>query len=131
MSRNRGKPKPSLRDYSRVRLSSEQKISLIKTIGTVTHHSIVTAILGCVIVEHDLDVLLRRRFKRNDDETWKSLQDEKGPLQTFYSKIVLGYAFKIYDEKVVKDLNIIRTIRNAFAHSRMLLNFEHPKKLKN
>jgi hypothetical protein len=40
-------------------------------------------------------------------------------------KIVVGYALKVYDEKFRNDLEIVRQIRNAFAHSKKLIDFDH------
>jgi DNA-binding MltR family transcriptional regulator len=77
-----------------------------------------------VLVEHELDYWLRRRFKRNDKKMWEKLLDERGPLRSFAAKITIGHAFGIYDAKVDHDLNIVRTIRNAFAHSKKLLDFD-------
>jgi hypothetical protein len=52
--------------------------------------------------------------------------DERGPLRTFAAKITAGYAFSLYNEKVEHDLHIVRVIRNAFAHSKKLLDFDDP-----
>jgi hypothetical protein len=52
------------------------------------------------------------------------LTNEKGPLSTFNSKIIAAYAFGLIDETTRKNLNIIRTIRNAFAHSKRLIDFD-------
>ena len=87
-------------------------------------HPISTAILGAVMVEHELDILLRRKFQRKDDDTWATLVAETGPLSTFGRKIIAGYAFKLYDDKTKFDLDVIREIRNAFAHSRKIIDFD-------
>jgi mannitol repressor len=126
MARNRGKVKPSLRDYSHLRLSGEEKTTLIHTVGNIDQHAIVTAILGCVLVEHELERLLRRRFKRNDDAAWKLVVGDRGPLGTFYAMITAGFAFGIYDDKTRDDLHTIRNVRNAFAHSKKNLDFGDP-----
>jgi len=47
-------------------------------------------------------------------------------LNSFYSKIVIGYALGIYDKGMRSDLTIVRNIRNAFAHSKTLIQFDHP-----
>jgi DNA-binding MltR family transcriptional regulator len=124
MSRNRGKKKPKLRDYSDLVLSDEEKIALSAAASSIEQHPIVTAILGYVLVEHELDILLRRKFKRNDIVTWEELTDEKGPLRSFYAKITIGLALGIYPEKIAHDLHVVRVIRNAFAHSKKLLKFD-------
>lgn len=125
-SRNRGKKKPKLRDYSNLVLTGEEKQALHAVAESGDQQPIVTAILGCVLVEHELDVLLRAKLKKRDDETWRSLTDERGPFRSFSTKITMGHALGIYDDKIRNDLDLVRTIRNAFAHSRKLLDFNDP-----
>jgi hypothetical protein len=54
------------------------------------------------------------------------LVGDNGPLHSFYSKIVTGYALGIYDDGIRDNLHIVRNIRNAFAHSKKLIQFDHP-----
>jgi DNA-binding MltR family transcriptional regulator len=121
---SKGKRKLSLRDYSRLVLTGEQSAALFDAAVKFDQHSIVSAILGYVLVEHELDKLLRRRFKRNDDKSWEVLLDDRGPLRSFHTKIETAYALGILDDPTRKDLHILRTIRNAFAHSKKLLDFD-------
>jgi DNA-binding MltR family transcriptional regulator len=125
-SRNRGRKKPKLRDYSHLVLTSEEKEAISAAAHSVEQHPIVTAILGYVLVEHELDILLRQKFRKGDDEIWAELQDEQGPLRSFSTKISMGYALGIYNDKIRDDLNVVRIIRNAFAHSKKLLEFDDP-----
>jgi DNA-binding MltR family transcriptional regulator len=121
---SKGKRKAKLRDYSRITLSAEESDALRKQLLQLEENPIATAILGAVLVEYELDGLLRRRFRRNDDETWERLVSEQGPLHSLYAKIVAGYAFAIYDKKLRDDLHIVRAIRNAFAHSKKMIDFD-------
>jgi hypothetical protein len=50
-----------------------------------------------------------------------------GPLSSFSSKILLGFALGLYGPVVKKDLNVIRNIRNAFAHAMMPITFDSPE----
>jgi hypothetical protein len=102
---SKGARKAKLRDYSNISLTTEQSEALRKLLLQYEQHSITIAILGAVLVEHELDALLRMRFKRKDNDTWEKLVSDRGPLGTFYAKIVAGYGFGIYDEKVVHDLH--------------------------
>ena len=65
------------------------------------------AIMGAALVESHLERLLRPKFKRKDHETWMRLVGEYGPLTSFASKIIAGYAFELYDETTLKNLNKI------------------------
>jgi hypothetical protein len=123
-SRNRGKPKSKLRDLSRLPLEQEDRTAVAEALGQATH-PIAAAILGAVMVEHDLETLLRNKFKHKDDQTWSILTERDGPLHSFFSKIVTGYALGIYNKTVLDDLHILRNIRNVFAHSKKLIQFDH------
>jgi hypothetical protein len=122
---SRGKPKPKLRDLSEQPLTIEEQDALIDAIIVVTP-PIVVAILGAVLVEHELESSLRRKLPRKDDETWRDMLDERGPFSTFSRKIMAGHAMRIYDEAFQTNLDIIRVIRNAFAHSKRVIDFNHP-----
>ncbi len=124
MSRNRGQPKLKLRDLSRLPPTKEEQDALLAAITSTTAPN-ATAILGAVFVEHELEVSLRRRFTRNDDDTWAAMLADNGPLSTFFAKIVTGYAFRLYDEPTMDNFHIVRNIRNAFAHSKKLISFDH------
>jgi hypothetical protein len=50
---------------------------------------------------------------------------DRGPLSTFSNKILMGHALRIYDENTRCNLDIVRNIRNAFAHSKRPINFDH------
>jgi hypothetical protein len=54
------------------------------------------------------------------------MPSRQGPLSTFARKIALGHALRLYDADFRDNLDIIRSIRNAFAHSKRLIDFDHP-----
>lgn len=124
MSRNRGKKKLKLRDLSRQHPTDAEASAIL--IGLTKNETpIVVAILGAGLVEYRLEQLLRPRFNRRDDDIWEELTDVDGPLSTFAAKITLGYALKIYDDGMRKNLDIVRKIRNVFAHSKRIINFDN------
>jgi hypothetical protein len=125
MSRNRGKPKPKLRDLSINPLTHSEQTAVLDAVAA-TASPIATAILGAVLVEHELEASLRKRFKIPDDEDWKEMVDEGGFLSTFARKIMVGRALRLYDTDVRTNLDIVRAIRNGFAHSKRLIDFDHP-----
>lgn len=55
--------------------------------------------------------LVPLKSKEDDD-----LFDRSGPLATFSAQIKIGYALGLYGTKVRHDLDVIRDIRNEFAH---------------
>jgi DNA-binding MltR family transcriptional regulator len=120
---------PKLRDLGRAQPDTADLFALSDEL-IKGEHPVATAILGAGLVEHHLEQLLRSKIKRKDDETWKLLVADNGPLKSFYSKIAMGYALGIYDTNMRGDLNIVRNIRNAFAHSKKLIQFDHPAVVK-
>jgi hypothetical protein len=125
-SRNRGKLKLKLRDLSRFPPTKEERDALTDALAQETVHPIAAAIVGAVMIEHQLESMLQGRLPRKDDDTWETLITEDGPFRSFSTKIAMGYAFRMYDEKTRDALHIIRHIRNAFAHSKKLIEFDHP-----
>jgi hypothetical protein len=128
---SRGKPKPKISDISRTPPTREELDALAASLESDELHPITAAILGAVLVEHELENELRRRLRCNDD-TWGELLSDIGPLRTFHSKIVMGCALRMYNDDVRFDLNIVRNIRNQFAHSKKLVSFiirSSPRKL--
>ena len=124
MSRNRGKPKPKLQDLSKMPLTYDEQQALVNSLSRF-EHPITTAVLGCAMVEHQLELSIQKRIPRKDEDTWKALTLEIGPLSTFHRKITLALALKVIDEKMSDDLHIVRNIRNAFAHARRLIDFKN------
>jgi DNA-binding MltR family transcriptional regulator len=122
---SRGVKKEKLRDLSTRALTLDE----LRALNDVLFNSvapITVAILGAVLVEHDLERVIRRRLSINNDADWESLLDERGPLGTFHRKIELAYVLKVIDKPTRKNLDIIRAIRNTFAHSKRPITFENP-----
>jgi hypothetical protein len=122
-SRNRGKSKVSLRDLSRIQPTDEERREVRQALARES--PIATAILGASVVEYELEAELRARFRRSDDEAWKLLTGDNGPLGTFSQKILAAYGFGIADATIKDAMDTIRQIRNAFAHTKKLIDFEN------
>lgn len=123
-TRNRGKGKPKLRDHSRQWPSLDELVIIRSTLAKTVTPPIVVAILGASMIEYALEKMIRPKFRHQDDETWKKLTADNGPLSSFYGKIVMGQAFGFYDGVITEALHTIRRIRNAFAHAKVLIDFE-------
>ena len=123
MPRNRGKPKPRIADLTPIELTAEEAITLTRAFSNAP--PIPTAILGGIAVEHELEVIIRQKLPKVDNITWAELTSDIGPLRTFHAKIAMGSALRLYDDATKKNLHVVRTIRNAFAHSKKILSFEH------
>ncbi|SRR5258708_6702206 len=80
------------------------------------------AILVGSFAEHSLGLYLRFRMK--DQKVANDLFAPMGPLSNFSQRIAIAYAFGLISEKQYRDFQIIRRIRNHFAHHPMDTTFE-------
>jgi hypothetical protein len=121
---SRGIKKPKLRDLSSKPLTIQEQHNLIWAVCGATA-PISCAILGAVLVEHELEESIRRRLSVKEEDIWLEMLDEQGPLSTFSRKINLASALKIIDATSKRNLDVVRAVRNAFAHSKQIIDFEH------
>jgi hypothetical protein len=85
------------------------------------------AVMLASIVEISLEIFLRNNTRPtlNADDT-RLLFDYRGPLGDFAAKILVGYAFNLYGQNTRHDMDLIRVLRNGFAHSRISFDFTTP-----
>jgi hypothetical protein len=81
------------------------------------------AVLWGSLVDRAVERLIRTamRPKGVDD-----IFDHNGPCGSFSNKIQIAYALELFGTKTRHDLNLIRTLRNGFAHSRKPMRFTTP-----
>lgn len=124
--RNRGKKTRERRDLTTNPLTLEEKSALLDAL-LKPPEAISAAIIGSMAVEHELEESIRRKFRKISDDDWRIvLSDEPGPLGTFDRKIKLAKHLAIIDAEMVLNFEIIRKVRNLFAHSKRLIDFNHP-----
>ena len=77
---------------------------------------------GCVLVsasilDDTLEILLNQILKKKlANNKIKNITNFTGPLGTFSSRIAMSYVFGVISYELYENLEIIRTIRNDFAH---------------
>lgn len=82
------------------------------------------AIVTGANVEKSLeDQLMLRMTNVSAAELKVLFQSDGAPLGTFSAKIKIGHAFGVFGSSTKNDLEIIRQIRNAFAHARKPITF--------
>jgi hypothetical protein len=88
----------------------------------------VAAIACAAFLDDSIGVALLTRFI-SIGAKWKDkiFTGPNSPLGTFYSKAVVGYALGLFGPKTYSDLDVIRKIRNDFAHTPTPLRFEDEK----
>jgi hypothetical protein len=67
------------------------------------------------------------RVLKVPDDFRQRLEADGGPLNTFSQKIMMGRALAIYGEVMQHNLDLLRHLRNAFAHSHVPITFETPE----
>jgi hypothetical protein len=83
------------------------------------------AILLATNVENALQKSIRRWLKL-EPERRSELFAFNGPSGTFGNRIILAHALGIFGAQTRQNLDIIRTIRNAFAHAERPIRFDTP-----
>src|ERR1035437_10371909 len=111
-----GRRKMTLREFTRERPSQDDEKRFREAMNSES--DLMVAIVSAIEVEYLLEQIIIGKLKRSDDDTIDILTKDNGALATFFSKIGLAYALKIIDGSKMEYLNVIRKIRNAFAHSR-------------
>lgn len=87
-----------------------------------------TALLSTAILEQSLEHALASCFSRDASEIRDQMFDGDGAvLRDLSPKIIMAYMLGIVGPATRSDLVMIRQIRNAFAHSRAVLDFETPE----
>jgi DNA-binding MltR family transcriptional regulator len=78
-----------------------------------------SVLVGAAILDDCIEVLIRTYLSSKPHVIKNAilpLFQNLGPMSSFWSKIRFAYAMDLIDEWAFRDLEIIRDIRNAFAH---------------
>jgi hypothetical protein len=100
----------------------EQIVALVGELQNVSDR--VTAISCAAFLDDTVGAALMARFIPIG-VTWKDriFTGVNAPFGSFYSKMVAGYALGLFGPLTYADLNIIRSVRNDFAHTATPLLF--------
>lgn len=82
-----------------------------------------SVLMSAAFLDEYLSSLLKANFI-DDEKTFTDLCNGTGGLATFSAKIELCYLLGLISLETRRDLNIIRRIRNEFAHSMETISFE-------
>jgi hypothetical protein len=91
----------------------------------VTSSPRAAAIVISALVEDALRWCLCGRLIPHINES-DVFDSEAAPLNTFHSKIIMGYSLGVYGTITRDDLMRIKFIRNAFAHAPRAITFDTP-----
>lgn len=84
----------------------------------------------CSIVERELENLLIKKIWKDtpiSEPRMKKIFDRDGALSTFSGNINFAFALHLFASHTKNDLDVIRRIRNLFAHSALPITFQHSK----
>ncbi|MCY2952357.1 MAG: MltR family transcriptional regulator [Planctomycetota bacterium] len=73
------------------------------------------ALLGAAFLDDVLDVMLRAHFIEDGDVVNKLISPGR-PLESFGARTHLAYCLGLLGKDIYHDMNMIREIRNDFAH---------------
>ena len=82
-----------------------------------------TALIHATLVERTLERVILSRMTRLTRKQRLNLFDGMAPLSSFSAKIKIAHALAIIGPQATTDLDIIKDIRNVFAHSFHPLTF--------
>jgi hypothetical protein len=118
--------KESLYSLSREFLESEQEDEAYrKAILGESHRS--SALMASAFVEHALlDLIMVKLITLSEKDENDLFFGPGSILGTFAARIDIAYAMGLIHDENRSDLNIIRNVRNAFAHSIKDIDFHHP-----
>lgn len=83
------------------------------------------ALIGASVVEKALEIaILAYLIPMTKDERKRIFSyDDQGPLSDLAARIKIAYALGIFGPRTRNDLDHVRAVRNAFAHSSRLIRF--------
>ncbi len=82
------------------------------------------AIVVAAVIDRYLEWAILEALDRKDDKTRRNLTSNGGALDGFFSKIHLAYAMGLINRQKRNELDLIRRIRNTFAHSAKNITFD-------
>lgn len=84
-------------------------------------------LVGTSLIDLDLKNMISAHFIGVHLKDQKEFLEGQGPLATFSSRIKLSYFLGLISEDTYRDCNIIRKIRNEFAHKHEDISFQSPQ----
>jgi hypothetical protein len=84
-------------------------------------------IVAAAVVEDALTSAIRSRLVELSNTRWEALFGRMRPLSSFSAKIELGMALGLYDDNLRRLLDMLRDVRNLFAHRMEPVSFNDAK----
>jgi len=117
----------TLKQYARAQFgTSEESEAIVADLHKESDRGAI--ILAATSIEDTLENALGIRMKvlETDIEARTAVFGAEGTISTYSDKTLIAYALGIIDKKAKKQIDLVRYIRNACAHSRKPLSLEMP-----
>jgi hypothetical protein len=98
---------------------------MLETLGQGDDRTI--AIVGASVLEAILERFIQRRLAFCDSTLAGQLFYNRGPLSDFHGKIIVAQACGYITTPMAKELLLVKSIRNAFAHAVVGISFDTPE----
>jgi hypothetical protein len=85
------------------------------------------ALLLAANLENSLQIAIERRLAIAETHRTILFVDEASPLRRFSAKIRMGYALGLFGDGLKSNLDLVRIIRNVFAHAASPVHFSTPE----
>lgn len=115
----------AFRKYWKARPSGDELDKVFKEMRGESPRAAV--LVGSAMLEDVLRGVIAFRCTHLTQTEKAELLDGVGPISTFSAKIKAAYAFGMIGAKTRDDLEVVRELRNAFAHGIRPLNFSNPE----
>ena len=115
-----------LNDGTKQRQQHVTNISLLDSLNSIsTLDDRSAALVAFSHLESALQRAVVNELPRCDDKNvYNKLFNNSGPLSSFYNQMWFGRALGMFGPKTCNDLNVLRKIRNGFAHEWEFDTFE-------
>lgn len=117
-------------------MSSDEQLELQNFMVNLFHNSDdrSAAIVAASYLEEQLKLAILGHFPNFttlNKEDKKNLTSGNGPLSTFSARISMAYLLGLINQEQYNELNLIRKIRNGFAHKLDEITFDSNLEIKN
>lgn len=117
--------KSSLRDLSKESPPLDEVETLLSSL--VKMEARAAALIAVSILDNFLESAISACFVKLSQTKFNALfRDKQAPFSSFSNKISVAYALGIFNDVTRSQLDSVRSIRNAFAHTMQPIDFDHP-----
>jgi hypothetical protein len=117
--------KPPLEDLGK---AIDNLMTQLRDQRLLTHSQFV--LVSASLLENDLKKMLVAAMRPASKTYNARIFDQPGsPLNSLDGCILIAYSFRLIDEKLLKRLDVIKKIRNRFAHTMAAIDFDRTPEL--